>query len=131
VYVGVFLLVMSSPFLYLVKKCFRFEWGKLGAIIGADGSGKSSLLSVLGGQYVGTTCMISGQVYYNNNLLSENQLLPWQRCAYVESLDEHFRDLTVKEILDYAMQLRCLEVGELKSVDINVSRTLDLLQLTE
>jgi hypothetical protein len=108
----------------------RFDWGRLGAIMGAEMAGKSSLLNVLGGQYHGTASEISGQVLYDGVPIN-TKLFPWQRCAYVEALDEHFRDLTVLQILTYAMQLRCVNMVGLLSVDLNVKRTIELLKLTE
>jgi ABC-type multidrug transport system ATPase subunit len=108
----------------------RFEYGRLGGIMGADKAGKSSLLNALGGQYVSTSTLVSGNILYDTLPLDKNTL-PWQRCAFVESLDEQLRDLTVHQILTYAMQLRCNDYSELKSVDINVTRTVELFQLQE
>lgn len=98
--------------------------------MGADKAGKSSLLNVLGGQFIGTSSQISGQVLYDNCPF-DTHLQPWQRCAFVEALDEHFRDLTVSDTLTFAMQLRCLDQTGFLSVDLNVKRTLELLKLTE
>ena len=108
----------------------RFEWGKLSAILGAPGSGKSSLLHVLGGQYAWTGADIGGSITYDDKPL-DITLLPWQQCAFVETIDEHFRDLTVKDVLTYAMQLRCIDMESFDHVPSNVLIALDLLNLTE
>lgn len=114
----------------LHKLTGRFDWGKLSVIIGAEGAGKTSLLQILAGHHLGTSSSQFGSVYYNNKRL-DLSVAPWQRCAYVDAVDEHFRDLSTKEILTYAMQLRCADKSALQSVDTNVKRTMELLQLTE
>jgi ABC-type glutathione transport system ATPase component len=113
----------------LHKLTGRFDWGKLSVIIGAEGAGKTSLLQILAGHHLGTSSR-SGSVYYNTKPI-DLSLAPWQRCAYVDAVDEHFRDLTTKDILTYAMQLRCTDRSALQTVDTNVKRTMELLQLTE
>jgi ABC-type multidrug transport system ATPase subunit len=108
----------------------RFDWGKLSAIMGAEGSGKTSLLHILAGQHMGTSSAMAGTVYYNTKPI-DLSILPWQRCAFIEAVDEHFRDLTVQDVITYAMQLRCVDKTVIKSVKLNVTRTLELLQLQE
>jgi ABC-type multidrug transport system ATPase subunit len=122
-----------SPFGYkrvLHKVSGRFDWGKLSVIMGAEGAGKSALLHVLAGQHMGTSSTLGGQVFYNDSVI-DTALQPWKRCAFVEAVDEHFRDLSVLEVLTYANELRCVTRADLRSVKINVDRTLELLQLTE
>jgi ABC-type multidrug transport system ATPase subunit len=114
----------------LHKVTGRFDWGKLSMIMGAEGCGKSSLLHILGGQHMGTSSTMAGTVYYNSKPI-DTSILPWQRCALIEAVDEHFRDLTVRDVITYAMQLRCIDKTVIKSVNLNVTRTLELLQLTE
>ena len=114
----------------LHKVTGRFDWGKLSAIMGAEGSGKTSLLHILAGQHMGTSSTTAGTVYYNSNPI-DLSILPWQRCAFIEAVDEHFRDLTVKDVITYAMQLRCMDKTVIKSVTLNAQRTLELLQLQE
>lgn len=109
----------------------RFDSGRLSAIMGAHQSGKSSLLSILAGEYIGTKSLITGQVLYDSKPINSDSLKPWQRCAFIEALDEHFRDLSVKEILIFAMQLRSNEILSDTTVEINVQKTMDLLKLNE
>jgi ABC-type multidrug transport system ATPase subunit len=114
----------------LHKVTGRFDWGKLSIIMGAEGSGKSSLLHILAGQHMGTSSTMAGTVYYNSKPI-DTSILPWQRCGLIEAVDEHFRDLTVRDVITYAMQLRCIDKTVIKSVNLNVTRTLELLQLSE
>jgi ABC-type multidrug transport system ATPase subunit len=123
----------KSPLGYknvLHKVTGRFDWGKLGAILGAAESGKSTLLHVLSGQKMGASDSIRGGIYYNNKAANP-KVIPWQRCAFVEAVDEHYRDLSVKEVVTYAMKLRCMDKSVFKTVELNVKRTVELLQLTE
>lgn len=114
----------------LHKVTGRFDWGKLSMIMGAEGCGKTSLLHILAGQHMGTSATMAGTVYYNSKPI-DMSILPWQRCAFIEAVDEHFRDLTVQDVITYAMQLRCMDKSVIKSVKLNVTRTLELLQLSE
>ena len=107
----------------------QFDWGKLSMILGGTGSGKSSLLHVLAGDigYVGN---LRGDVLFNGEVQSTD-LLPWQRCAFVEAIDNHFRDLSVLEVVTYAMKLRCINRKGLAVVSENIERTLEILALVE
>ena len=105
----------------------QFDWGKLSMIMGNAGSGKSTLLHVIAGD--SGNCS-SGNVLFNRDPIAPD-VLPWQRCAYVEASDEHYRDLTVLQTVTYAMKLRCLNRKGLSVVEENVERTLDLLGLLE
>ena len=108
-----------------------FDWGKLGVILGAPGSGKSSLLQILGGQTLGSNAELQGNIYHDDVPLEELPLLPWQKCAFIEALDEHFRDLTVQDILTYGMLLRTVDALSDNEVQENVKRAMTLLQLDE
>lgn len=108
-----------------------FDWGKLGVILGAPGSGKSSLLQILGGQTLGSNAELQGNIYHDDVPLEELPLLPWQKCAFIEALDEHFRDLTVQDILTYGMLLRTVDALSDNEVQENVKRAMTLLQLDD
>jgi len=105
----------------------QFDWGKLSMILGGASSGRSTLLRVMAGE-VGYNASVTGQVLWNF-LPVNDAVRPWQRCAFVEAHDEHFRDLTVLDTLTFAMKLRCLNKHGLAVLDENVSRTLEILNL--
>jgi ABC-type multidrug transport system ATPase subunit len=107
----------------------RFDWGKLGCILGAPRSGKSSLLHILAGD-AGIRSEVTGDVLYDGVAVPVNVPL-WQRCALVDCKDEHLSSLTVKEVVTYAMELRCSSVKMLSRVAENIGRTLDILHLTD
>lgn len=95
------------------------------------GSGKSSLLHILGNQTLGSTAELKGTIYHDDKDVEDVPLLPWQRCAFIEALDEHFRDLSVLDILTYAMLLRTDEKLPEEELKSNVNNALELLQLEE
>ena len=108
----------------------QFDWGKLSLIIGSSESGKSSLLRLLSGERGIAGSDISGDILFDNKKI--NPLVPlWQRCAYVETGDDFHRDLTVREVVQYAMMLRCINRLALSVVNDNVAKTLDILKLTD
>lgn len=108
----------------------QFDWGKLGVIMGAVNSGKSTLLQVLGGIPINSSTRVSGSVLLDNKSYNKN-LQTWQLCAYVGHADEHFRDLSVIDIVTYAMKLRCVDVKAVDEIKENVRNAMELLQLTE
>ena len=108
-----------------------FDWGKLSIIMGAEGSGKSSLLHILGNQTLASSAELKGTIFHDGNDVESVPLLPWQRCAFIEALDEHFRDLSVLDILTYAMLLRTDEKLPEAELEKNVNNAMELLQLEE
>ena len=108
----------------------KFDWGKLCVVMGAKDSGKSTLLHVISGSRNNAATNISGSVLFDGK-----KVLPymkaWQRAGFVEALDEHFRDLTVFEVITYAMKLRCYSSSDLDLVESNVQKTLELLRLLD
>lgn len=107
----------------------QFDWGKLSVIMGAVEAGKSSLLHVLAGD-VARGCEITGDVLYDG--VQPKKSLPlWQRCGLVSADYYFFRDLSVKEILTYAMSLRCLHREAFNIIQENVDRTIEILHLHE
>jgi ABC-type multidrug transport system ATPase subunit len=112
----------------------QFDWGKLSVIMGPQQSGKSSLLHILAGENRFST-EISGQILLDGKTVDSNIPL-WQRCALVESHDELHRDLTVIEVITFAMKLRCADVTSNTTVTNatiaeNVRKTMELLHLEE
>lgn len=108
----------------------KFDWGKLCVIMGAKDSGKSTLLHILSGADNKRTTTLEGCVLFDGKHADPSEK-PWQRGAFVETLDDHFRDLTVLEILTYAMTLRCLTAEDMNVINENVEKTLQLLQLVD
>lgn len=104
-----------------------FDWGKLSMVLGAAGSGKSSLMHILAGD-TAPGAEITGKVYCNDTVVSTTEPL-WQRCGFVPIHNEHLRDLTVKEVVKFAMLLRCHNRKGLAVVDDNVKKTIDILHL--
>jgi ABC-type multidrug transport system ATPase subunit len=110
----------------------RFEWGKLSVIMGAEGAGKSSLLHIIGGQKLSSGAEISGKVYYNDRNFDEGRVKAWQRCAFVEALDHHFRDLTVNQAVRYALELRNEDPDMTRDTfEQMIEQVFTLLQLTD
>ena len=105
-----------------------FPYGQLSCVLGAEGSGKSSLLHVIAGQFKSSS--VQGSVLFNGKHVDYQSQVPWQTCGFVEAVDSLFRDLSVKEVVTYAMRLRCEDRQTSKIVDINVKKTLDMLRLT-
>lgn len=108
----------------------KFDWGKLCAVMGAKDSGKSTLLHVLSGSSNNAATTVSGEVHFDGKAVNPH-MTAWQRAAYVEAFDEHFRDLSVREIVTYAMKLRCFDESDRNLVESNVEKTLDLLKLND
>ncbi len=107
----------------------QFDWGKLSMIMGAAESGKSSLLRIIAGE-TGSGSQVTGKILFNN--LSPDPTVPlWQRCGLVAVENEHMRDLTVREVLTFAMKLRCLNRLGLSVVAENVQKTVEILHLEE
>lgn len=109
----------------------QIDWGRLTAVVGGTGSGKSTLLHVLSGELTSTSsATIHGDVLYNHHPV-DTRLHGWQRCGYVGAMDIHYRDLTVREVLTFAMQLRCLLPLPRVKVKRNVDTVVDLTLLSE
>lgn len=105
----------------------QFDWGKLSMILGAAESGKSSLLHFLAGD-TGASSEIIGSLFFNKNKVDPKVPL-WQRCSLVEAKDEHFRDLTVKDVITFSMRLRCTAIIAENLIEENVTKTVALLHL--
>lgn len=107
----------------------QFDWGKLSLVLGARGSGRSSLLHILAGSR-GIAAKVSGVVRFDGEPIDRSTPL-WQRCGLVEASDELHGDLTVEDILRFAMQLRCPNLEAFAYVEENVTRTISLLHLDQ
>jgi ABC-type glutathione transport system ATPase component len=107
----------------------KFDWGKLSMVIGGAGSGKTSLLHILAGD-IALGSEVHGQITFNGRPADPNQPL-WQRCGFVALQNELIRDLTVKQVLMFAMKLRCLNRFGLAVLEENVQKTIEILHLEE
>ncbi|RLN64684.1 hypothetical protein BBJ29_009861, partial [Phytophthora kernoviae] len=80
-----------------------FEPGTITLLLGQPGSGKSSLLKMLSGQFpMEKNISIEGEITYNGR--SQEELLTRlpQLAAYVPQHDKHFAAFSVKETLEFA-----------------------------
>ncbi|EGZ25831.1 pleiotropic drug resistance protein ABC superfamily [Phytophthora sojae] len=80
-----------------------FKPGTITLLLGQPGSGKTSLMRVLAGQFSKSgNVKIEGDVTYNGVPREEiTKVLP-QFSAYVTQFDKHFPTLTVRETLEFA-----------------------------
>ncbi|CDR36421.1 CYFA0S01e01332g1_1 [Cyberlindnera fabianii] len=85
-----------------------FKAGKLNAIMGPSGSGKSSLLNLVSGRLSSNLMnrySSSGDIFFNNIKVSSEMMN--QVCSYVSQDDDHLLDtLSVRETLQMAANLR-------------------------
>jgi ABC-type glutathione transport system ATPase component len=107
----------------------QFDWGKLNMILGAPQCGKSSLMNIIAGN-LGAGTEVGGTITFNGQeARPETQL--WERCGFVPMQNEHIRDLTVREVLTFAMKLRCYNKLGFAVLEENVKVTIDNLHLAE
>lgn len=97
----------------------------LTAVMGPSGCGKSSLLDILAFRGRGqSTKNVSGKISVNQ----APRGVYWKRIsAYVEQFDALFPHLTVREMLKYTAELRC--VGDASKITSAVDRVLKDLEL--
>ena len=107
----------------------QFDWGKLNMIMGAPQCGKTSLINIIAGN-VGVGAEVCGQVTFNG-LEPKPETPLWERCGYVPMHNEHIRDLSVTEVITFAMKLRCYNRMGLGVVEENVATTIANLHLAE
>ncbi|MDY7022202.1 MAG: FHA domain-containing protein [Cyanobacteriota bacterium] len=81
---------------------FAIEPGQFVALVGGSGAGKSTLMRTL----LGISPTTKGKVYINGESLRKNFSLYRTQIGYVPQDDIIHRNLTVKEVLEYAAKLR-------------------------
>ncbi len=99
------------------------EPGQLVAFVGGSGAGKSTLMKSL----LGIAPISSGHVYLNGDNLRKNWAVYRSQVGYVPQDDIIHRNLTVKEVLSCACQLRLPPDTDIEQVIIN---TLDQIKLS-
>ncbi|WP_424103726.1 ATP-binding cassette domain-containing protein [Moorena producens] len=98
------------------------EPGQLVALVGGSGTGKSTLLKTL----LGIAPITKGTVFINGQDLRQHFNQYRSQIGYVPQDDIVHRDLTVKEVLTYACQLRLPPDTDVKQV---VKQTLSQVKL--
>lgn len=73
---------------------------------------------------------LTGEILHNKHHIDGSVPL-WKRCALVDAVDEQYRDLTVHQVISFAMKLRCANFKGLEVVEENVKRTVEILHLEE
>ena len=100
--------------------------GKMCAIMGANGSGKTLLLNIIRNQNkVGT---VTGSILYDGQPFNPSL---FRSVSFVPQSDIHLALLTVKETLYYAAELRIGNKETKQFREDRVTRILEILELTE
>ncbi len=101
--------------------------GRMLAVMGPSGSGKSSLIHALAGRVKENKKLtLSGKRYVNNQQLSGESLLP---AAFIEQEVNFFPHMTVKETLDFRVELKLGRALNKSDRDEVVSELMDMLGL--
>jgi ABC-type multidrug transport system ATPase subunit len=112
----------------LHKGSGSFTWGRLSVIMGASGSGKSSLLFALAGA-IRDPLHLKGSIQHNGRPIS-SRVPFWHRCGFVEANDYFLRDLSVEDTIYYAMQMRRVSTLHDNMADENVKRVMNMFELS-
>jgi len=103
--------------------------GRMLAIMGPSGSGKSSLIHAIAGRIDGNKKItVSGQRYVNGAELAGDSPLP---CAFIEQEVNFFPHMTVKETLDFRVELKLGSSLGKSARDAVVLDLLEMLGLTK
>ncbi|OWZ14878.1 ABC transporter [Phytophthora megakarya] len=101
-------LCCSSNKMTVEKKILRgisgvFRPGRITLVLGQPGSGKSSLMKVLGNRFhMDTNITLNGEIDYNGKDRSQLlEVLP-RYVAYANQIDDHYPRLTVQETFEFA-----------------------------
>nr|CCA23972.1 hypothetical protein SORBIDRAFT_04g007270 [Albugo laibachii Nc14] len=104
----------------------HFEPGKMTALMGATGAGKTTLMDVMAGRKTGGS--IVGEIVVNGE--SKNHSNFSRIAAYCEQMDIHSEGASIYEALVFSASLRLpSEISEADRMNL-VNETLDLLELS-
>ena len=103
------------------------EPGQLVALVGGSGAGKSTLMKSL----LGIAPLSSGKVFLNGDDLAQNWAIYRSQIGYVPQDDIVHQNLTVKEVLTYACQLRLPPDTNLDKVVTNTLKQIRLSQVAD
>ncbi|XP_060071936.1 ATP-binding cassette sub-family G member 8-like [Ylistrum balloti] len=115
----------SEPRTVLKNVSFSVTSGKMLAVLGSSGSGKTSLLDVLAGRNDGGE--VRGEIYLNDVARTNSMI---RSCsAYVRQDDRLLAHLTVKETLMFVAQLKLPTTMSMKQVEKRVDMVISELGL--
>jgi ABC-type multidrug transport system ATPase subunit len=104
-----------------------FAPGKMTALMGPSGSGKTTLLDCIAGRK--NAGALSGKVTYNGATPTARMLK--QKTSYVEQFDTLVAELTVREMLMYAAELKLPQRITTAQKEERVDTVLEQLQLLD
>lgn len=102
----------------------HMEAGKIYGFLGPNGAGKSTTMNIITG-YLGAT---SGSVKINGYDIFEQPKEAKKCVGYLPELPPLYTDMTVKEYLDFAAELKNIEKKERKNA---VEEAMELTKLTD
>ncbi|CAK0784035.1 hypothetical protein CVIRNUC_007238 [Coccomyxa viridis] len=91
----------KRPFTILKDVSGAIKPGRMTLLLGPPGSGKTTLLKALAGRLQRSPDLkLTGSIRYNGENLS--QFYPQRTAVYVDQVDSHLAELTVKETMDFS-----------------------------
>ncbi|GAB9477651.1 Pleiotropic drug resistance protein abc superfamily, partial [Globisporangium polare] len=102
-----------------------FVPGKMTALMGSSGAGKTTFMDVLAGRKTGGRC--EGQILVNGE---PKDPLTFSRIAgYCEQMDIHSGGATIREALEFSARLRLPRETTAQAMEEFIHQTMDLLEL--